>query len=311
MTVVEELRGHQDTYNATLNQENKAKKTKEAYNAAIDQFLIWLGMQKDLPGDVYGLERKHITTWIEYLQGRGLSEATVANRYRGLKSFFVFVEEEMEGMDRKREFLSPMRKMSMPKVHVNPVEVLAPELIEALMGTCKIRTFENDRDAAIIQLFYGNGVRKAEMLSMGGDKVNFKDNTFWVLGKNGRPRQLPMLPSSSKYMARYKARRSTHAFVSSPDWWLGRKGPLREGGLRRMVERRGALVGINGLHPHQFRHTWAHEMRLSGIGDDELMRLAGWEGRDMLHRYSASAGQARAITAARNHDLGARLNLPR
>jgi hypothetical protein len=62
-------------------------------------------------------------------------------------------------------------------------------------------------------------------------------------------------------------------------------------GLVRMLERRGREAGLPRLHPHQFRHTFAHQWLAEGGGETDLMRLAGWKSRAMLQRYGASAAE--------------------
>jgi hypothetical protein len=46
-----------------------------------------------------------------------------------------------------------------------------------------------------------------------------------------------------------------------------------------MLRRRGAQVGLPGLHPHQLRHTFAHEWLAQGGTEGDLMRIAGWQSR--------------------------------
>jgi integrase len=65
-----------------------------------------------------------------------------------------------------------------------------------------------------------------------------------------------------------------------------------------MLKRRAREAGIPpGMHPHLFRHTFAH-MYLAGGGQErDLMQLAGWRSRTMLSRYGKSAATERALAA--------------
>jgi integrase len=61
----------------------------------------------------------------------------------------------------------------------------------------------------------------------------------------------------------------------------------------------GKRAGIEGVHPHRFRHTWANACLEAGMSENNLRVLAGWSSFTMLKRYTAYLETQRAITAHR------------
>jgi integrase len=78
-------------------------------------------------------------------------------------------------------------------------------------------------------------------------------------------------------------------------------------GVRERLKVRGAMAGITDLHPHRFRHTFAHDYLMAGGQERDLKRLAGWTSDVMLERYGASAADARAKAAAQRMRRGDRV----
>jgi integrase len=101
--------------------------------------------------------------------------------------------------------------------------------------------------------------------------------------------------------------RGRHSRAGDPALFLGTKGRLGGSGVLIMMRRRGRQAGIEKLHPHLFRHTWAHEMLADGAAEGDVAALGGWKSRGMLDRYGSIARQERAIEAHRRHSPASRL----
>ena len=98
-----------------------------------------------------------------------------------------------------------------------------------------------------------------------------------VVGKCGRERALPFGNRTGKALDQYLRARARHPHAKLKWFWIGRKGRVTASGIAQLLRRRGREAGIEHLHAHLFRHTFAHLSLRQGSGETDLMRLAGWK----------------------------------
>src|SRR5207249_10348233 len=114
-----------------------------------------------------------------------------------------------------------------------------------------------------------------------------------VLGKGGRRRLVGLGRKAVHALDRYLRARRAHPRHHDKALWLGTKGRMTNSGIAQALEGRGREAKLkHRLHPHSFRHTWAHMMKTANVSQEETMALAGWQPPQMMQRYAASTATA-------------------
>jgi site-specific recombinase XerD len=226
---------------------------------------------------------------------------TAAVRFRSLQQFYRWALTE-ELID-----TTPMAGLSPPSIPEQPVPILDEAQLARLLGCMNSRSFDDRRDTAIVRLFVDTGMRLSEMAGLALADIDLDADVALVLGKGRRPRACPFGDKTGQAIERYLRERSKHRLAGSNQLWIGGRGDMTDNGIGQMLRRRAKQAGLEHLHPHMFRHTFAHRWLADGGQEQDLMRLAGWRSREMLARYGASAADQRAREAHRRMRLGDRL----
>lgn len=288
----------------------KADRTQVLYGQSIRFFCDWLTAQ-GRPTTLDQLNRHAISAWLADLAER-VDIETVRTRLRGMRRFCRWLETEGE-VDK-----APTTGVEMPAPSEKPVRVLTDVELGALIKACQVpkgragtfdrRIFEGRRDEVLLRLLADCGLRVSELAMLTLDDLDLDREVAYVVGKGSRPRAVPYGARTAQCVDRYLRIRGGHPRAAATNrLLLGQRGPISADGVRWRLEVLGQAAGVEGLHPHAFRHTAAHRWLAEGGQERDLMHIMGWRSDAMLQVYARSTAVERAHAAHRRLGLGDKL----
>lgn len=269
-------------WQAALKVANKAPRTITTYTACVRRYVA---ANAD---DIGTLNKRTITRWLADM-AEAHSQNHVRTHYASLRLFCAWLVKEDE-LDE-----NPMLDIDRPTVKVIPVEPYTQDEVDALLATCATWRFTDRRDEAIIRLLHVSGLRLHELATITAEAIDFDEQRIVVLGKGRKVRVVGYDDDTAAAIRKYRRKRHSHPDHDLAQFWLGEKGELSDEGIDMMLRRRARRAGVEGVHAHRFRHTFADNWLSDGGGEMSLMALAGWSNPSMLKRYTDARAADRAL----------------
>jgi integrase/recombinase XerC len=267
-------------------------KTLEAYARDLRQFLAFmadhLGGAPSL-AELAKLSPQDVRAFLAARRSAGTSSRSLMRTLAGVRSFARFLERNGKG---KVAALAAVRAPKVPKTLPKPLAIASAKRV----ADADLRAGEERepwvlaRDAAVLALLYGSGLRISEALGLrrGDMPAPGKGDAIRVTGKGRKQRLVPLLPQVAQLVADYVAVCPYDLPTDGPLFVGARGGPLSPRIVQLVMERlRGALSLPDTATPHALRHSFATHLLARGGDLRAIQELLGHASLSTTQIYTA------------------------
>jgi integrase/recombinase XerD len=258
-------------------EKGSSKLTIEAYGRDLARYLSWFGERGVHEINMIG--REEITDYLIEIQNNIPAPAPASQKrlVSSLRSFHRFcVRDGLAAGDPTATLRSPKTPATLPYA-------LGIKQATTLLEQPFPSTPAGLRDQALLEVMYGCGLRVAEIVGLDRTAILFDEGFLRVRGKGNKERVVPIGGAAARALAAYLSagRELLHPKrVSAPFDGLAvflnvRGRRLTRQGVFDIVRQYGERVGIDGLHPHTLRHSFATHLLEGGADLRVIQELLG------------------------------------
>jgi integrase/recombinase XerC len=278
--------------------EGVSKNTLIAYTRDAAAFVAFL--KENHPTN---FESAEVTTtegrlFLIHLKKKGLKQVSLARKLDSLKHFgdFLIASHQWDS--------NPFRDLPYPKAEHYRAEYMNAEEAKGLLESEFHNSFIGIRDAAMLDLYYGCGLRLSELVGLDIKDILFKDRLIRVHGKGGKFRTVPLGPKTGETLKRYLEIRKAKVTADNAKAGMAiflnnRAGRLTPRSAGRIVK--SYLMKASEkqkLSTHSLRHSFATHLLEAGANLRAVQQMLGHSSLRTTQKY-AHTTTGRLITIYR------------
>lgn len=268
-----------------LYQDGHSKRTVVSYGWHLNKLAIWLEQQGVVSPEQLSVEM--ILNWGVYLRTK-YSAQTRKQSIVSTRMFFRFLEKMGYCASTVVENIEKI--LVVPVTKVTPQRTLTEAEISALLAVCKGDRPREVRDRAIIVLLVDTGLRAMELCGIQLSNVSLHHHKISIIGKGGEKEEVFFSHQTGLYLKEWLKVRTgmntSHDFLFVGIGGLTPGQPLTPRGLRIILKNLGKKAGIEQVHPHAFRRSFATLRIKQGQSTRSVQRLGRWKNLATFERYT-------------------------
>ncbi len=257
-----------------------AEKTQESYARDLKCFLVFLAHHMGGPASLRTLAELKPRDFRAFLAARrsdGVSSRSLARTLSAIRMFFRFLDRR--GI-LKNDAVLAVHSPKLPHAVPKPLSIEAAASVTADTSAgarADAPEWVIARDAAVLTLLYGSGLRISEALSLNrGDAPVGRRDVLRITGKGGKERVVPVLPVAQDAVAAY-LELCPFALAPKGPLFIGVKGKRLSARIIQLLMQRlrGAFALPDTATPHALRHSFATHLLGHGADLREIQELLG------------------------------------
>ena len=247
---------------------NSSPHTLMSYKNDLNSFLDFCSIQLEIPEDsidVNTVTRLTIRLWLGDLSEKGLAKSSIARKVAALRSFFKYAF--------KRGYITknPAHLLIVPKKDKTLPKTATEDDLVRMLENVNIDTVRGLQDRAILEVFYGTGIRVSELVGLNLTDLDLRAGQINVQGKGNKERIVPLGKTArdilqifvKKRVELYGSRTNSDARKALFLAASGQRAYVR--GVRYMVEKYLTKESeVTQKSPHVLRHSFATHMLNNG-----------------------------------------------
>lgn len=241
--------------------------TLDAYERDTRQFLTFMTGHLGGPTTLRDIETLRPADFRAFLAARrkeGSGARSVARNLAGIRSLLRYLEKKgLVNAAGAGAVRSPKQPKSLPK----PLSDRQAITVVSNEAQLHDEPWIAARDAAVMTLLYGCGLRISEALDVTPPDIRGDTTTLRITGKGNKTRLVPLLPIVFEAVEKYRALCPFHLDEGEPLFRGARGGKLQPAIIQRAMQKLRSAFGLpETATPHALRHSFATHL-LAGGGD--------------------------------------------
>ena len=253
-------------------EKNYSSQTEISYLNDIIQFEEFIKL-KDENLSLITVDGDIVRTWISSLIEQGFKASSVNRKLSSLKTFYRYLNKS--GFIEK----SPVEYVSGPKLNTKIPSFVSEKQMDEILDDATNFTddFVGVRNQLVIEFLYLTGMRRAELISLKDNDIDFSSCTIRVTGKGNKQRLIPFSDLTREKLEKYIRVRSKEIENKSPFLFVKEDGNAMYPKLVYKIinNHLKSISTLSKKSPHVLRHSFATAMLNNGAEINSIKELMG------------------------------------